>query len=488
VSSFAAALFSWQLSRAEALRRAAFGKSREGAVIRTAITSFVTRGLSVIASLLTVPLVLQYAGQERYGIWMAAIAVTTLFAAADGGVSNALIGLVAKASGAGNREKVRVLVASAFATACALTIIFTGIALAIISAIDWTRAFNLSNSSLGAEARIVVSTLCIGVGAAFPATVFREARVGLLQGARVNLWDFGGLAAGFAGLLVAIYFDLGLPTIAAIWAGAPALARTAGAAVFLAGPGRDLFPSLSKAQLGASRSLLAGGGIYVLYSVTQMLSIQSGPILIAKYLGAAAVADFSVVQRLFLQPQVIATIALAAQWPAYGDAMGRGDLAWVRQHFRRSLVIYTLASAAICGGLALFSRDILMIWVGTAVTVPKYFIPAMFVLGVITTLSSVFAYFFLALAWHRPLIFAQLTMAVVGLAVSIYAIPLIGSLGAVIAAAAAYLTAYVLPGLFLWNGAALDIRAGKRLPGAQLSGPLWVGQSIDSAPKRRSPI
>ena len=74
-----------------------------------------TRGFSIALSLLSVPLVLRYAGQERYGLWMTAIAVSSLFGIADGGVTNGLIALTAKAHGADDRARVRALISSALA-------------------------------------------------------------------------------------------------------------------------------------------------------------------------------------------------------------------------------------------------------------------------------------------------------------------------------------------------------------------------------------
>ena len=97
------------------LTKGLFSAERSGVVLRTALTSVVTRGVTTLASLLTVPLVLHHVGSERYGIWMAAIALSTFFALADCGVTKGLIAEVAKAHGACNRERVRVLIASAIA-------------------------------------------------------------------------------------------------------------------------------------------------------------------------------------------------------------------------------------------------------------------------------------------------------------------------------------------------------------------------------------
>jgi O-antigen/teichoic acid export membrane protein len=450
-----------------AIVRLVRGAGRGGAVARTALTSLVMRGFSVVASLLTVPLVLHHVGRERYGIWIAAIALSTLFTAADGGVTKGLIAEVAKAHGAGDRTRIRVLVSSALAATLAFVAVFLLGVLATVRLVDWTWAFKLSSPALGGEAAAVIATICIGYALAFPATVYREARLGMLEGATVNLWDFAGLVAGFAGLVAAIAMGYGLVVIAAVWAGAPVLARTSCAIVYLAGPGRDLLPSWRAVEPSACRLLVAAGSVYILYTLAQALAVQSDQIFIARFLGAEAVTDYAVVQRLFSQPQVLVTLGLAAQWPAYAEALGRGDEAWIRRHLSRSVLAYGVFALAVGGVLAAFCNPILRIWVGGAVQAPTGLIVALAVNGVVATIASAFAFFFLSLGMHRRLLLGQAVMVAVTLPLLVLLIPRLGPPGAALAAALGALVAFVLPGLLFRDRIFADlprIRAGSAGP------------------------
>ena len=437
------------VARLVLLKRSACASPRMAAVFGTMLTSVLTRGFSIAASLLSVPVVIHYAGQERYGLWMTAIAVSTFFSIADGGVSNGLIALAAKAHGAGDRARIRTLISSALAVTIAFVFAIAAASLVIASRVDWTWAFNLRDPELGREAGAVVAAICVCTAATFPPTVFREARLGLLQGARVNLWDLAGQMVGFAGLLVATWAGLGLVAIAAIWSGAPALMRTVGAAAFLAGSGRDLRPSPRCVEAAASLSLLASGGAFVLYSLMQLLAMQSATVLIARFLGTGAVADFSVVQRLFQQPQTLIAIGLAAQWPAYAEAYGRGDVCWIERHLRQSLAWYTAFATLSYGLLGAFCTPILRAWVGSAITVPEFLVPAMMLYGIVTAVASVFVFFYLSLGKHRALLAGQLGAVAIGLPLSVLLIPRIGSAGAVLAGAAGSFAAIVVPRLLL---------------------------------------
>jgi O-antigen/teichoic acid export membrane protein len=440
------------------VRRIAHGRGRNSAVLRTALASLLTRGFSILASLLTVPIVLHHLGTERYGIWMAAIALTTLFALADGGVTNGLIALVSRAYGAGDRTRIRVLIGSALAATLAFVSAFLVAVLIVVHFVNWTWAFNLSDPALGGQAAAVVLIICLSYALATPATVVSWARLGLLQGAAVNIWDFCGTVLAFVGLVTAAFLGYGLVTIAAIWAAGPALARSLGALMFLIGPGRDLTPSWRDVNTSACRTLVASGGIFMIYALCQALSVQSDQILVARFLGADAVANYSVVQRLFSQPQVLVALVLVAQWPAYGEALGRGDHAWIRRHFRHSLMALTGFAAIVCLLLGIFCRDILAFWVGGSIVAPPPLVAAMAVYGVAATTASAFSFFFFSLGLLRSLLFTQIAMVAIKLPLSIALIPLVGSAGAVIGTTVGYVFALIIPSFFMLRPILADSR------------------------------
>jgi O-antigen/teichoic acid export membrane protein len=431
------------------VRRIMHGRGRDSAVLRTAMALLLTRGFSIIASLVTVPIVLHHLGTERYGEWMAAIALTTLFAMADGGITNGLIALVANAYGAGDRARIRVLVGSALAATSAFVFVFLAAVLIAVRLVDWTWVFNLSDPAIGREAAVVVSIICLCYALGTPATVVRQARLGLLQGAAVNIWDFCGTVLAFTGLVAAVHIGYGLVAIAAVWVAGPVLVRSVSALIFLAGPGHDLRPSRRDISTSACRTLIASGSMFLIYTLTQALSVQSDQILIARFLGADAVADYSIIQRLFSQPQVLVTLVLAAQWPAYGEALGRGDDAWIGQHFKQSLMALTGFATIACVLLGIFCQDILKFWVGGSIIAAQTLVAAMVVYGIIATTANAFSFFFFALGLHRPLLFTQIGMMAIKLPLSILLLPLIGNAGAIIGTTVGYLLALVIPSLLM---------------------------------------
>ena len=81
----------------------------------TASSSFITKALNVAISFLSVPLTVHYLGAERYGVWLTISSLLTWMSMTDFGLAgNALINVLAEASGKEDREGAQHYAASAF--------------------------------------------------------------------------------------------------------------------------------------------------------------------------------------------------------------------------------------------------------------------------------------------------------------------------------------------------------------------------------------
>jgi O-antigen/teichoic acid export membrane protein len=92
--------------------------------------------------------------------------------------------------------------------------------------------------------------------------------------------------------------------------------------------------------------------------------------IIARTLGAVNVPEYSIPQRMFALITMMSGMLVAPLWPAYGEAISRGHMEWVRQTLRRSLLmVLAITSAASCL-LLLLSHTLIHWWVGSRVHPP----------------------------------------------------------------------------------------------------------------------
>src|SRR5690606_14550866 len=54
-------------------------------------------------------------------------------------------------------------------------------------------------------------------------------------------------------------------------------------------------------------------------------------------------------------------------WPAYGDAVARGDIDWIKRTLRRSILLAASGAAALSGACLLLAPTLIYWWVGDAV-------------------------------------------------------------------------------------------------------------------------
>jgi O-antigen/teichoic acid export membrane protein len=112
--------------------------------------------------------------------------------------------------------------------------------------------------------------------------------------------------------------------------------------VYFATSGRRLRPTRRLVQRRHMRDVLqVGGALFALQACAAITSF-SDSILISIVLGPESVADVAVPSRLFSVVSLGVAILLTPLWPAYTDALARGEIEWVKRTFRRSLMIVAL--------------------------------------------------------------------------------------------------------------------------------------------------
>jgi O-antigen/teichoic acid export membrane protein len=103
-------------------------------------------------------------------------------------------------------------------------------------------------------------------------------------------------------------------------------------------------------------------------------------------LGPSAVAEYAVVSKLFLIPAVLVSLAVAPLWPAYREALSRGDIAWIHRTFRRSIGLSLSVAGLSSAVLVVIGVPLIAVWVDGTIT-PSFGL--ILAVGVWTTLAAV---------------------------------------------------------------------------------------------------
>ena len=155
----------------------------------------------------------------------------------------------------------------------------------------------------------------------------------------------------------------------------------------------DLRPRTGDVHLGAMHRLSTDGALFLVLQICAAIMFQTNAIIIAQLLGAGEVAEFAVADRMFSVVGVVLSLVLTPLWPAYGEAVARGDLGWVRRTLRRSLILAAASSTLLALLFVVAGPVLLRWWVGAAVSPPFSLLVALGIWKIVESVGSTVAMF-----------------------------------------------------------------------------------------------
>jgi O-antigen/teichoic acid export membrane protein len=352
----------------------------------SAATSAAAKGIALVTTAVSVPLTLGYLGSERFGVWMTLSALVALLGFTDLGIGNSLLNGVAHAAGRGDRALIRANISSGIAMLLALAVGFGLVFAAVYQIVPWDRVFNVGSAAAVGEVGPAAAALVVCFLVGLPAGAFAQVRLGLQEGYVNSVFVGAGNIAGLAFVLIAVAMQLGLPWLVLAMAGGPLLATFANGFALIV-RSEYLRPALRAVDYAIARSLLHVGLLFLVLQLAVAVAFTSNSIILAAMLGPSAVADYAVVSKLFMIPTLLVGFALGPLWPAYREALSRGDVQWVRSTFRRSIRLSLLVAGLVSTVLVVLGIPLIALWVGPSSIHPSFGL--ILAMGIWTTIGAV---------------------------------------------------------------------------------------------------
>jgi len=346
------------------------GAERNRRAMLTGGAATLARIVQIGTSLITVPLTLKYLGNERFGLWMTISSVLAMAQFADFGVGNGVLNTVAKAFGKDDLEGIRQAVSSGFALLNSIAILLLVSFFSIYRFINWGNFFHVVSPQAKLEAGPALAVFAVCFALNISMDVVQRVQLGLQQGYRYGLWQLCGSAAGFIGVLAGIRLHVSLPILVVAIAGAPIFATTLNSIHFFGFVCTDLRPTLKLVSRSMIGQIASFGGLFFVLQVVVAVAFSADNFIIARTLGAASVPDYSIPQRMFALVTMASGMWMTPLWPAYGEAVARGHIKWVRQTLYKTLRLVLAATSAASLIVLLLSRTLIHWWVGSRINPP----------------------------------------------------------------------------------------------------------------------
>jgi len=333
----------------------------------TTISSGAARGLTLATMLVSVRLTLHYLGNERYSLWMTITSVVGMLAFADLGLGNGLLNMITECDGRDDRASAARYISSAFVMLSGIAALLAVGFVAVYPFLPWSRIFNLSSALAIQEAGPATAIFVACFILSLPLGVVQRVQLGYQDGFINHVWTALGSLIGFAALLFAMHLRMGLPWLVLAIAGAPVLTLALNGWVLFGIRQPWLRPTLSAFSAETANRIFGVGIAFFIMQVAMTAAYQADNIVVAQILGANMVAQYAVPMKLFMIAPALLSIIVAPLWPAYGEAISRGDIDWVRTAFKRSLVFGLAAMIPANLLLVGFGHQIIHAWVGSQI-------------------------------------------------------------------------------------------------------------------------
>ncbi len=394
----------------------------------TTLASGVAKAIALLASLISVPLTYRYLGPERYGIWMVLISIIGAMGFADLGIGNGLVNAVSEAYGKDDRRLAREHVSSAIVLMLCIAAVMTLVGAASYPFLPWMRLLNVKSQAVAAEGARAFLVLYASFVVNIPLGVIGRVQLGLQKGYTSQLVGaFGGLLSlGAMVVVIVLHGNLVWLVFASVFAG---IAATMFNGWILIREDPWLAPSWRDYRASSAHKIFRLGIMFFVLQCAVAISYTSDNIVIAQILGAAAVAVYAVQQKLFSSVSSIVGMAIGPLWPAYQEAISRGDVAWVRRVFFGSLRTVLAITIPVCIVLEIAGPWILRVAVGKSFHAPTSLLIVLAVWCVVNSVSMVVSIFLNGAGILRQQMFVAVAVSLINLALSVYFTLRLGVMG-----------------------------------------------------------
>jgi len=369
------------------------GSERTVVVKKNILGSFGVKGLSLLITLILVPLTIDMLDQVKYGIWITIFSIVSWFNLMDMGIGNGFRNKFAEAVAKRNIELAKEYVQTFYSSMGIIAIAFLLVFTLINPLLNWTIILNLPllfDENISLILWVVFALFCVQLYVKGISTIFMALQKTTYSNALM-------LSANIASLV----FILFLKTLNLISLFSIALAFMAGpiivySAISLYSFSKNLKlykPNLLYIPQKKYLNNLIGLGLkFFFIQITSVVMYMSSNIIITQLYGPAEVTPYNVAFRLYSSVQVVFSIIVTPFWTAFTEAHAKNDFNWMKSSISKLIKIWGIFSIGVFV-IWLVSPFIFKIWVGEKVIITNSlsFQFALFV--IINSLSSIFMFF-----------------------------------------------------------------------------------------------
>lgn len=378
----------------------------------------VYKGASMALSLLYVPIVLNYLGDYKYGVWASILSILSWITYFDLGIGNGLRNRLSEAVASETpRISPKALISSAYAI---LSLVVTVVALVcgvVIAFVDWPAL--LSAWDVGESLLCVVELSFLGMCFSFVLTLCNSVYYALQRAQVVNLI----LVCQQAVMLLSIWLlsltdSRSLMAVAVFYVVSNILVYGV-FTIYVFARNRELAPSPHSCSRAVAKDV---GGLGIMFFITQVATLvlfTTDNLIVSNLFGPEQVTVYTTANKVFTVLSSLFAALVVPLWSKTTVDFARGDIAEIRRTLDKMHMLFAIAVAGVIAMVLVF-KPLVRLWLGRDLGFDDLLITLMGVYAVVYMWNTIYSQVINGLTLVNFMVAVACVQAVLNIPLSVF--------------------------------------------------------------------
>lgn len=331
--------------------------------------SLIVKGISIVISLLLVPLTLGYVSADLYGVWLTLSSMSVWLGFFDIGFTLGLKNLLTEALAVDDFDQGKRLVSTTYAI---LAIIITPLCFlltAIVPLLDWCNLLNVSivyKDDIIISMNIIIVSFSLQMVLSIVNTIFQS----LQKVALSSLFPVIGNALSLLAVYGATLFvKPSLIVLACCISALPILVYIISSVYLFCGKLKYLAPNFHYIDFSLFPDIFKLGAKFFIIQIQVVVFFQTTNFLISNISTPEDVSIYNIAYKYLSVASMIYVIIMNPLWPAFTDAKAKADFVWMKHVYHKlvNLFLFFFIGVVIMVVLAPFAYKL---WIGSNLNIP----------------------------------------------------------------------------------------------------------------------
>lgn len=348
------------------------GDERSAKINKHIFGSFFFKGLSIVSSLVLIPLTIDYLNPAKYGIWLTLMSIVSWFNFFDIGLGNGLRNKLAEAKAQGNDQLAQIYISTTYAIMTIISSALLFIFFIVNHFLNWEVILNLKDFSATdiIEVEQLVYVVFIVFCLQFILKLINVIFLADQKPAYSNaLNSFGNLLSLGAIFILTKTTKESILLVGAVFSIINLVVPIVASFVYFKGSYHNYAPKLSLVDFTYTKDLLNIGLKFFIAQIAAIVVFTTDNMIIVQICGPEDVTTYNIVYKYFSIITIGFTIITAPYWSAFTEAYVKKDIDWIKRSVRKVTKLWGLTMVALLLMLV-FSNQVYLLWIGEDLNIP----------------------------------------------------------------------------------------------------------------------